>query len=766
MSSTRSRTRDNRLPIPDMGPVVDAALTLVTASAAVALVRAFRSWDPLWPLLAIVVLAHGLCWAGRRLRLGALAFSTAMLAIGSVIITAVYYRDISVFGLPTPEVVSQAVDDAGAAFGPFQSLVAPVEDLRGFSVVFAVGLWLMVMFSDLAAARSDAPFQAVLPQLAAFIFSSVLLLGRHAALATILFVSALALYRLAVRNWRVHQSAPGQVAGSAVWTVGLPVLVLVLLSALAFSSAAPTGRGGVVDLRAIGRGPDAREVDSPLVSLDSLLGEQSNEVLFTVESERPHYWRLTSLDEFNGRSWSASSKYRDIDDGDALPEAWGDLVAPQQEELAFELQRLSSAWLPTAFAPATVRAPVSLRFDQQSGSVIVAEDDAPSNMSYEVTAAVAEVDRATLQQAPSTPDERFADARRLPNDLPAEIRRQANEITAGLAPFDAATALEAYFRRNGGFVYDREVNYRDSDEALLEFLQLRRGFCQQFATAFAVMARAAGLPSRVAVGFTYGDAEETLDSSGESSTTTWTVRGRFAHAWPEVHIQGVGWVAFEPTPGRGNPDSTSYSDIAPSQGGVEPNTFEELGATTTTTTTIAAVPGQPVPTTLPDELPPLPEPAQPTGPAVETSNTPTIVLLGIVGSVLLVVALVRLRIVSVRRRRRLGSAGGADPSARVEASWRRACRDLARVDIRSRPSETPIEFARRAAKLVEVEGVRRLGRYESDRRFRGRPLDDAEAENAEAITEDLREVVWSRLERRERLAAEMDIGPRGVMTDG
>ncbi len=225
-------------------------------------------------------------------------------------------------------------------------------------------------------------------------------------------------------------------------------------------------------------------------------------------------------------------------------------------------------------------------------------------------------------------------------------------------------------------------------------------------------------------------------------------------------------MAFEPTPGRGNPDSTSYSDIAPSQGGVEPNTFEELGATTTTTTTIAAVPGQPVPTTLPDELPPLPEPAQPTGPAVETSNTPTIVLLGIVGSVLLVVALVRLRIVSVRRRRRLGSAGGADPSARVEASWRRACRDLARVDIRSRPSETPIEFARRAAKLVEVEGVRRLGRYESDRRFRGRPLDDAEAENAEAITEDLREVVWSRLERRERLAAEMDIGPRGVMTDG
>lgn len=763
MSSPRSSTRDNRLPIPDMGPAVDVALTLVTAAAAVALARAFRSWDPLWPLLAIVVLAHALTWVGRRLRLGALASSTAMLAIGSLIITTAYYRHLSAFGIPTPEVLSQAVDDARAAFGPFQNLVAPVDDLRGFSVVFAVGLWLMVMFSDLAAARSDAPFQAVIPQVAAFVFSSVLLLGRHAALTTILFVSALALYRLAVRNWRVHQSAPGQATGSAVWAVGLPILVLVLLSALVVANAAPTDRGGVVDLRAIGRGPDAREVESPLVSLDSLLGEQSNEVLFTVESERPHYWRLTSLDEFNGRSWSASSKYRDIDDGEALPDPWEGLVTPQQEELAFELERLNSAWLPTAFAPATVRAPVSLRFDRLSGSVIVAEDDTPVDLAYEVTAAVVDVDRATLQQAPSAPDERFADTRRLPNDLPAEIQRQATEITAGLAPFDAATALEAYFRRNGGFTYDREVNYRDSDDALLDFLQLRRGFCQQFATAFAVMARAAGIPSRVAVGFTYGEGEQTLNDDG-AATTTWTVRGRFAHAWPEVHIQGVGWVAFEPTPGRGNPDATSYSDVAPSQGGAEPNTFEELGATTTTTTTIATLPGQPVPTTLPDELP-TPPAAVPVTPAVETSNTPTIVLLSVAGAVLLVLGLVRLRIVSVRRRRRHGAGGSADPSTRVEASWRRACRDLARVDIRSRPSETPLEFARRAARLVEVDEVRRLGRYESDRRFRRRPLDDTEAENAEAITENLREVVWSRLERRERLAAEMDIGPRSVMTD-
>jgi hypothetical protein len=74
--------------------------------------------------------------------------------------------------------------------------------------------------------------------------------------------------------------------------------------------------------------------------------------------------------------------------------------------------------------------------------------------------------------------------------------------------------------------------------------QTRRGYCEQFAGSFAALARAVDLPTRVAVGFTWGarDPEE---------PTLYRVRGVHAHAWPEVYFHGYGWVPFEPTPGRG-----------------------------------------------------------------------------------------------------------------------------------------------------------------------------------------------------------------------
>jgi transglutaminase-like putative cysteine protease len=65
------------------------------------------------------------------------------------------------------------------------------------------------------------------------------------------------------------------------------------------------------------------------------------------------------------------------------------------------------------------------------------------------------------------------------------------------------------------------------------------GTAEQFASAFAVLARAAGLPTRVVVGFQPVER----DQDG-----LWVVRGRDALAWPEVYLTGVGWVAFDPRP--------------------------------------------------------------------------------------------------------------------------------------------------------------------------------------------------------------------------
>ncbi len=83
----------------------------------------------------------------------------------------------------------------------------------------------------------------------------------------------------------------------------------------------------------------------------------------------------------------------------------------------------------------------------------------------------------------------------------------------------------------------------------------RRGYCEQFAGTYAAFARSIGLPARVAVGFT----------PGELTDGVYVVRGQHAHAWPEVWFEGIGWVPFEPTPGRGAPGAQSYTFVEPQQ---------------------------------------------------------------------------------------------------------------------------------------------------------------------------------------------------------
>ena len=131
----------------------------------------------------------------------------------------------------------------------------------------------------------------------------------------------------------------------------------------------------------------------------------------------------------------------------------------------------------------------------------------------------------------------------LPDDVPDTVSDVAAEVTTGATTdYDRLIALQNWFRNN--FEYSAEVQSGHGNDALENFLQIRRGYCEQFVATFAVMARTLGIPSRVAVGYTRGE----LRSDG-----WYSVFGRNAHAWPEIWFDGIGWVPFEPTPPRGAP---------------------------------------------------------------------------------------------------------------------------------------------------------------------------------------------------------------------
>lgn len=132
-------------------------------------------------------------------------------------------------------------------------------------------------------------------------------------------------------------------------------------------------------------------------------------------------------------------------------------------------------------------------------------------------------------------------------ELPETVTPRTLALAASLtaehaAPYAQAAAIEAYLRT---FAYDLTVPplpEEVQDVADYFLFDLQRGYCDYYATAFVVLARAVGLPARFVTGFAAGGWNPTEQ--------VWTVTEADAHSWPEVYFPDVGWVPFEPTAGR------------------------------------------------------------------------------------------------------------------------------------------------------------------------------------------------------------------------
>ena len=134
----------------------------------------------------------------------------------------------------------------------------------------------------------------------------------------------------------------------------------------------------------------------------------------------------------------------------------------------------------------------------------------------------------------------------LPSTVPTVFAETARAITADAATdYDQLLMLQRWFQTE--FEYSLDVQAGHGNSAIEELLQPRVGYSEQFASAFAVLARTLSMSSRVAVGFTPGE----LRSDG-----WYSVANRHSHAWPEIWFDGLGWVPFEPTPAsRSEPTS-------------------------------------------------------------------------------------------------------------------------------------------------------------------------------------------------------------------
>jgi len=162
-----------------------------------------------------------------------------------------------------------------------------------------------------------------------------------------------------------------------------------------------------------------------------------------------------------------------------------------------------------------------------------------SGLGYNVTSKDVEPTPQELRDAPP-PSPGTAREAMLPTAY-SSLTGLAYQITRGaVTPYDKALALQRWFTAAGNFTYSLNGSEPDTVAGLEDFLlHTKRGFCQQFAFAFAVLARLLGIPATVAVGYTAGT---------DLGKGNWRVATSDAHAWPELFFQGAGWLRWEPTP--------------------------------------------------------------------------------------------------------------------------------------------------------------------------------------------------------------------------
>lgn len=137
------------------------------------------------------------------------------------------------------------------------------------------------------------------------------------------------------------------------------------------------------------------------------------------------------------------------------------------------------------------------------------------------------------------------------------VANLAREITEGIDnKYDQALAIEKYLHENYSYSEAPPSPPENVDPIIYFLFESEEGFCQQFTTAYILMARSLDIPSRYAVGFYVGQRDVEPESYQEAlemgfiEDGVYSVYDSNAHTWPEAYFPEVGWIMFEPTPGR------------------------------------------------------------------------------------------------------------------------------------------------------------------------------------------------------------------------
>jgi TgpA N-terminal domain/Transglutaminase-like superfamily/Domain of unknown function (DUF4129) len=704
----------------------------VTASVVVLIGAVPLLLRPDWPALVtgLVIVAVTVASAtGKRSPRG---FAVVALYLAALVIYLnVAFAASRSYGhvVPSPASMDYVGHLVRTAFASFRGS-PPVPDTRAVSLVGTAGIGLVAVLVDLLAVRMQRPAIAGLPLLVLFSVPVTSNLKAFGALQVLTFAAGMAGYltllstagRDRLRMWgqlvtfkyvqHADEAGSGpdtkQLAASGR-RVGLVAVCLAVIIPIVLPSVRPhdifattgTGSGAAVAGGGTGNGNASAQLDPMLQVQQQLTEHKPRPVLtYTTSASAPadDYLQVYVLN-YNQRAgtWlpevsEGSIRYLQ---GSKLPfTPQGQLTSTQVSTIVttVKLNKDQSAPGATGFLPVPY-APVQLAIDtpgwaELPGSLMMFNSGVPlGGTRYTVTSNVPDPTVAQIESVQAgIPTSILSQYGGYAGPDTTQLTAIAHQHTAGATTeLGAALDLQAWFTSHS-FRYTLKPDLPSSHWLLAFLTRDKRGYCQQFAWAFAVLARLVGIPSRIVVGYTAGTS---------TSGTSWQVTTADAHAWPELYFPGEGWLRFEPTPqgpaGQGTAVAPPYASGSAAGGLSAAKSGGASGAGG------SAGAGHPAGTPGLNRLTHPQLGGALKLPTVGGSDLWLVILIPVLALLLISAPAVARRL--TRRRRWQAAAGDAAVAA---AAWRELIDDLADFGVRRQPGETPRAMASRIRREADL----------------------------------------------------------------
>jgi len=259
----------------------------------------------------------------------------------------------------------------------------------------------------------------------------------------------------------------------------------------------------------------------------------------------PLHLRGTALDAYDGRTWTQSENWKRAGETEAniipLDDRWPDSKLDPIMKIDLESFEPPVLFMPPTATGLRIKPRSAVAPDPQSNTFRGPEGEhryQPTDdrgIKYEVF--LSRKNAPTFRKLPSAERSRYL---KLPPKMSERIRELAATWTKdSKTPLERAQAIEMHLRTD--YKYDLASPSGKDPDPLDHFLfESKRGHCEFYSTAMAIMLRTIDVPTRNVTGFVGG----TYNRFGKF----YAVRQGDAHSWVEAYLEGYGWLTFDPTP--------------------------------------------------------------------------------------------------------------------------------------------------------------------------------------------------------------------------